>query len=162
MRYMEPASQRNRGRGFSLLELLVVVATIFVLASMSVPALNSVRNSYRLSVARDELIGVFEVARSSAIKLDSNTSVTLLSTGTYRIQYTANGVTQSISYLLPSGVSFNLPSGMTSVIIECRPSGKVTMTGSTGAAVTGITVTNSMGSRTLYINLAGNITLAAT
>jgi prepilin-type N-terminal cleavage/methylation domain-containing protein len=159
---MQSGTQRKRGRGFSLLELLVVIAAICVIASMSIPALNSVRNSYRLSAARDELIGVFEVARSSAIKLDSNTSVTLTNSDTYRIQYTANGVTQSIAYSLPNGVSFNLPSGMTSVTIECRPSGKVTMTGSNGASVTSFTITNSMGSRTVSINLAGNITVAAT
>lgn len=153
---------RTRGSGFSLIELLVVVAAMGVIAAMSVPALNSVQNNFRLNAARDELIGVFETARSAAIKLDSNTTVTLASSGEYRIQYTASGVTRSIAYWLPTGVSFNLPSGVTSITIECRSSGKVTMTTNTGATLTGVTVSNVMGSRTLYINLAGNITVAAT
>ena len=137
-----------------------MVAAISVIASMSVPALNTARNSYRLSTGRDEVIGVFETARSAAIKLDSNTTVTLTSPSEYRIQYTINGVARSIVYYLPSGVSFNFPSGIASVVIECRPTGKVTMTGNNGVTLTGITVTNAMGNRTFYINLAGNVTVA--
>ena len=151
-----------RGKGFSLLELLVVVAMISVIASMSVPALNTVRNSYRLNAGRDELIGVFETARSSAIKLDSSTTVTLASSGEYRIQYLVNGASRSVGYTLPSGVSFNLPSGVTTVTVDCRPSGKVTMTGNNGASLTSVTISNPAGSRTMYINLVGNITLTAT
>jgi type IV fimbrial biogenesis protein FimT len=147
-------------KGFSLLELLVVVATMSVMVAMSVPAINTVRNQYRLTTARDELVGVVEMARSAAVKLDSNTTVTFTNEGVFRIQYTANGVTRSIAYSLPSGVSFNLPSGVTSLTLECRPSGKVTITGSNGTTVTAVTVENSAGTRTLYVNIVGNITQA--
>ena len=55
-------ARRNRAGGFSLLELLVVVAVIPVIGLMSVPALNSFRNTYRLTAGRDDLIGIFEYA----------------------------------------------------------------------------------------------------
>lgn len=152
--------QNSQGKGYSLIELLVVVAAISVIASMSVPALTTVRNNYRLITGRDEVIGVFETARSAAIKLDSTTTLTLSSPNTYRIQYTANGVTRSIVYYLPSGVSFSFPTGVTSVTIQCRITGKVSITGNNGATLTGITVTNSAGSRTFNISVAGNVTNA--
>ncbi len=155
-------ARRNQAEGFSLLELLVVVAVISVIASMSVPALNSFRNLYRLNAGRDELIGVFETARSSAIKLDSSTTLTIASSQEYRIQYLVNGVTRSIAYSLPAGVSFSLPPEIATITIDCRPSGKVTMTGSNGAALTSLTIINAAGSRTISINVAGNITLTAT
>lgn len=151
-----------RQRGFSLVELLLVVAAFAVIASMTVPALNAVRNNFRLNAARDELVGTFEMARSAAIKLDSNTTITLSSSGEYRVQYTSNGTTRSIAYTLPTGVSFNLPSGVTSITLTCTHTGKVTMVTNAGASVTGVTVSNVRGSRTLYINVAGNLTIAAT
>lgn len=148
-------------KGYSLIELLVVVAAISVIASMSVPALSTVRNSYRLRAGCDEIVGVFETARSAAIKLDSTTTITLESPNQYRIRYIANGVTNSIVYYLPSGVSFNFPSGVTSVVIECRITGKTTITGSNGSTLTGVTLTNTSGNRTFSISIAGNVTITS-
>lgn len=147
--------------GYSLVELLVVVAAMSVIASMSVPALNTVRNSYRLRTGCDEVVGVFETARSAAIKLDSITTLTLESPSQYRITYTMNGATNSISYSLPPGVTFSFPTGISSVTIQCRITGKVTMTGNNGTTLTGVTLTNSSGSRTFYISVAGNVTIAS-
>ena len=50
---MRNSLHHSREAGFSLLELLTVVVTISVIASMSVPAINVVRNGYRLTAARD-------------------------------------------------------------------------------------------------------------
>jgi type IV fimbrial biogenesis protein FimT len=66
---------RRGGAGFTLVELLVVVALVSVLSFLAVPALGSAINSARLSSATHALFSSFVLARSEAIKRKSRTVV---------------------------------------------------------------------------------------
>lgn len=53
--------------GFSMIELLVVVALLGIVSVMAAPSFTSVFERYRIAATRDELIGSLELARIQAI-----------------------------------------------------------------------------------------------
>ncbi len=61
--------------GFSLLELVVVMAILAIVAVMAMPALSSVVNSNRLAAQSNDLVASLQLARSEAVR--RNARVTL-------------------------------------------------------------------------------------
>lgn len=66
---------RRRGRGFTLIELLTVVAITAILSGMAAPAFKSLVAGQRARATSTELYAALVLARSEAIKRD--TQVTL-------------------------------------------------------------------------------------
>ncbi len=62
-------------KGFSLIELMVVVAVAAVLAGVSYPVFTSIINADRLSSQADELVSSLQFARSEAIRRNARVSV---------------------------------------------------------------------------------------
>lgn len=60
------SSQVHDSRGFSLLELLVVIGLIVILASFAVPAVNSVMQSGNISRATTQVVSSFTLAAQMA------------------------------------------------------------------------------------------------
>lgn len=54
-------------RGFSLLELLIVIAIIVILAALTIPAMNSMGRSSSLNGAVQSVTGTLDLARQTAI-----------------------------------------------------------------------------------------------
>lgn len=159
---MKQRTGEKKQAGFSMIELLVALAILSGIIAATVPSLIGNRNIYRLTTACDEIMGTVEMMRSQAIKSETVTTMTILSTGEYTAQYDQNGTPQVLRYALPPEVRFTLPTGITSITILCKPTGKVTMTGNTGASITGITVSNASEQRTINVNIIGNMTIATT
>jgi prepilin-type N-terminal cleavage/methylation domain-containing protein len=65
-------------RGFTLLEVLVVVAIVATLAAASFPAISSYTRNYKIKAATQEVAGEIQSARSKAIMTNTNAGVSFV------------------------------------------------------------------------------------
>jgi len=87
-----PYSVVNNKRGFSLLEMMIVVALIAILSAVAVISIKSNMPQYYLSGAARQVLTDLMLARSKAVSNNTTTTVTFSSTG-----YSIGGVTTDIS-----------------------------------------------------------------
>lgn len=67
--------------GFTLLELLIVVALLGIVSAIAVPNFLTILPNIRLKSAAQELYANFQKAKLTAVKRNKNTAVTFSSTG---------------------------------------------------------------------------------
>jgi prepilin-type N-terminal cleavage/methylation domain-containing protein len=71
----KPANRARTARGFSVVELVVVLAIILVLSSIAIPSLLSSLRTYRISSAASSLSALLQRARFEAIRHNTPISV---------------------------------------------------------------------------------------
>jgi prepilin-type N-terminal cleavage/methylation domain-containing protein len=69
---------KTRTRGFTLVELLVVIGIIAVMAAISLPNISGFIRSNRVRSAQDQVAGAIQKARSRAIALNSQWGVSFI------------------------------------------------------------------------------------
>ncbi len=67
---------RNQSSGFTLIELLIVVTILGVLAAIGTPSLQFMIATYRLKTFTSDMHTMLTLARSEAIKRNSNVTIT--------------------------------------------------------------------------------------
>lgn len=72
---MHPITGTRLARGFTLVELMVVVAIAAVLAVIAVPALQSSLQSNQLDTVSNQLVAALATARSEAVRVPSTADV---------------------------------------------------------------------------------------
>lgn len=95
--------------GFTLLELLLVVALAAVVAAIAIPNILSVGRTYRLSAASSAVVSKVHQARANALKRNRPSWVLVDGTlGTVRVQTTGASGTEDIggADYMPQGVTF--------------------------------------------------------
>jgi len=73
--------QTSSGRGFSLIEALVVLAVAFVMLAIAVPSFLQAYRSYRLDSAAAQVSGILKGTRSAAIQLNTAVNVDIQAAG---------------------------------------------------------------------------------
>jgi len=143
-------------QGFSLIELVLIVAIIGVLIAVLVPSLVQFRAQQALQHSTNAVVGVLDDARSKTLASINNTShsVYLTSTSTTLITgttYDSNAPTNQVYTLDPSvTLSWNLQ-GAGALISFDRLKGTINQYGT-------ITITSSSGAtRTVTVTLLGSI-----
>ena len=77
MEYDTPFDQR-RVRGFSLLEMLVVVTIVAIMAAVALPAIATYIRTYKIKAAAQAVAGEAQAARSKAIMTNTNLGVSFV------------------------------------------------------------------------------------
>lgn len=72
---------KNRQKGFTLTELLVVSAIVAILLGIAIPSYKYVTTSYRMSAEANGLLGDLQLARSEALKQGNGVTVCVSSDG---------------------------------------------------------------------------------
>src|SRR3989338_2168937 len=118
---------RRLSSGFTLTELLIVVAIAGILAAIAIPGFQSLTQSQQIKNASFELFSSLSLARSEAIKRNSNVTVTPTSTADWGQGWTIKSSSESIkSQAALKGVSITA-TGMPASVVYAR-------TGRTAAA----------------------------
>ena len=95
--------------GFTLLELLLVVALAMLVAGIALPNLLTMNRAYRLSSASSAVVGKVHQARANALKRNRPSWVLVDgAAGTVRVQTTGVGGAEDIggTDYMPQGVTF--------------------------------------------------------
>lgn len=103
-------SQRRRDRGFTLLEMLVVVAIVATMAAVSLPSIGTYIRNYKIKGASQEVAGEVTSARSKAIMSNTNAGVSFVAVDadSYRWVHEDMAAGEQLGLLkdLPIGIRF--------------------------------------------------------
>lgn len=150
---MSPA----RENGFSLIELMIVVALVAVLAGIAVPQMAGAMTRYALINASQQVVGTIRNARVQAVGKNRVARVrfNFPAAGQYQVIDSA-GVALGSAQVLPNGVAFDAISGD----VEFNTSGRATHVGGAAAPVT-IVMSNGTAAqnRTITVSASGRVLL---
>jgi prepilin-type N-terminal cleavage/methylation domain-containing protein len=136
---------KNMNRGYSLLELVFVIAIVLVLATMAIPQLNAMINNYRINDAGRQLQATATLAHFKAAARNTRYRVLVsASANTYTLQYCTDWVSTrvnpcsswgldstSTTITLPVGVTFSTTGLTTAPNITCTTAPCTTVTQAT-------------------------------
>ncbi len=138
----------HRNQGFTLIELITVIAIIALVAGIVMPSVTTWLPKYRLRSGAEEIQSALQLARLGAIKQNTN-SVVAFDTANHTFRATING------QMLKFG---KMPAGITIDSIT-SPAGKVEFDsrGLANASSGDIQVKNNLGgTKTITVNIVGN------
>jgi prepilin-type N-terminal cleavage/methylation domain-containing protein len=117
-------------RGFTLLELIVVMAIIMVIAAMATPSLINAVNAYKLRTAAGNLAGIIQRTRMQAVSDDRWYPVHMGASGSSSFAFTdldkdfdLDTNEQATVAYLPRGIAFDSSGGpsLTSMGLDFTP-----------------------------------------
>jgi len=153
---VRPVERQLESRGFTLIEMVMVVAIGLVVAAMAVPTVNKAMNTYRLRAAVSSVSGAIQTTRYQAISSGYAYQVVLKKTaGTLQVQSDPGrtGTFANVGNAIPltsSSIQVVLNADTT---LQFRPSGLVQAT--TGA--TTLTLTYGSNTETITVSNYGNV-----
>jgi type II secretion system protein H len=107
-RYGKPRGQQ----GFSLVEMLIVVAIIAIMAAIALPNIGGYIRNYKIRGAAQEVASVLQTARGKAVSTNTNTGVSfvILDNDSYRF------IQEDLTTAEPRQTVHDLPAGVQFVV----------------------------------------------
>ena len=156
------ASARRRTLGFSLIEMVLVVAILLITVVIALPLLNNIMTTYRLNSAVTAVTGFIQSARYQALSSGYGYQVVLnKAASTIQIQSDPNRINTYTNLCVPAAPACPIPlsgSGIPVVLgadttLQFRPSGIVTAT----AGSTTLTLAYGGKTETITVSSYGNV-----
>ncbi len=107
---------RHRQRGFTLLELMMVVAIFGIITMMAVPAFQQMIESERVRTISQDLYSDLVLARSEAIKTNGNAVIAPVDPGQWHLGWTVTGAQLVVTRSAYTDIAITTtPVGLTNV-----------------------------------------------
>jgi len=132
--------KKRSERGFTVMELMVVVGLMAIISAIAMPSFISWLPSYRLSAGARQVAGDLQLARMKAISQNTTYRLNFISGTQYRLEKDAGFTLESGPFTLPTGITAS-PTGATS---EFQSRG-------TASATDDITLTNDGGTTVRHV-----------
>lgn len=128
--------------GFSLIELVIVLAGAGILAALCIPSLLDMRNNYNTVFAAQEISTHLQFARLKAVSSNEAMRVNFINNGSYQVEL-ADGTRVQGPFPYPSGMSLaNVTFGGNYVTFQ--PDGTVPASGNGSIGMVKLTSTNGL------------------
>lgn len=148
--------QVKSSKGFTLIEMLIVLAILVIATAIAVPMLNNVMNTYRLRAAVSSVTGAIQSSRYQAISSGYAYQIVLSkAAGTFQVQSDPNhvGTFSNVGNAIPLASS-SIPVVLgADTTLQFRPSGLVAAT----VGNTTLTLTYGVKTETITVSSYGNV-----
>lgn len=151
-----PVKQPRQSRGFTLIEMMMVVVIGLIVAAMSIPTVNNVMNTYRLRAAVSSVTGAIQTTRYQAISSGYAFQIVLNKANTtFQVQSDPGrtGTFANVGNAIPLASSSIAVALGADTTLQFRPSGLVQAT--TGS--TTLTLTFGGKTETITVSNYGNV-----
>lgn len=151
--------KRRATTGFSLIELMVVIAIASVLAGIAIPMTINAVKSYRLTAAASAATGAIQSTRYAAIMQGCPYQVTFTpATNSYQVYSMPSCTKSALGPVIPISRLGDVTISRT-VTYQFNPGGTVTEIPTTGNMI--FSITNAIGgSKTITVSGVGNVSVA--